>query len=85
MKNLDVTDFPADDLRLIAKWRSNERINAFIRPGMRTLSEVEKWYGDYFSGGENHLYSVRLDGRAIGYFTIEHMDKGNGAANSVSL
>ena len=77
MDNIDITEFNEADIHLIARWRSEPRINAFIRPGRRTLNEVQEWYRDYFSGETNKLYLISYDNDPIGYFTIEGIDHVN--------
>lgn len=77
MRNIDIVEFPISDLHFVAKWRSDKRVNRFIRKGMRTLPEVQKWYSDYFSSETNKLYSIKKDNLPIGYFTIERIDKVN--------
>ncbi len=74
MSNIGVTEFNQTDLHLISKWRSNLEISAFLRPGMRTLNEVQTWYRDYFSAETNRLFLISYNEKAIGYFTIEGID-----------
>ena len=77
MKNVQIIEFPKSDLHFIAKWRSDERINRYIRQGIRTLPEVENWYTGYFSKEENELYLINFKDRPAGYFTIEKVDPVN--------
>ena len=77
MNNLEIIEYPISELNLLSKWRSDPHIVKFIRPGIQTFSEVQKWYSDYFSGEINKLYSIKYDKQSIGYFTIEHIDKVN--------
>ena len=77
MTTIKITESNKPDLHLISKWRSDARINKFIRPGRRTLEEVRQWYNDYFSGEANRLYMISYQDNPIGYFTIEGIDKVN--------
>lgn len=77
MHKLEIEYFPKSELQLIVKWRSDDRINKFLRQGMRLLTEIENWYTNYFSISENELYGIKLDGSFVGYFTIEHIDLKN--------
>jgi len=77
MENISIIDFPKTELHLLAKWRSDPKVNIFLRQGNRTLSEIDRWYNDYFSGEKNKLFSINMDNRPIGYFTIEHIDSIN--------
>ena len=77
MSNIRITESSELDLHLISRWRSDPRINAFIRPGMRTLEEVRRWYRDYFPSKTNKLYMISYNDSPIGYFTIEGIDRVN--------
>ena len=77
MSNINLVDFPESNLHLILKWRLDNRINQFLRHGLQTLNDIQKWYSDYFSGEMNKLYSINYNNTPIGYFTIEHIDKLN--------
>jgi len=77
MNAIKITKFKKSDLHLIWKWRSDNRVNMYIRPGRRTLDEVQEWYLEHFSGVKNLIYLVSYDDNPIGYFTIEGIDKVN--------
>ncbi len=74
MNGINIAEFKYSDLHFISKWRSDPRINQFIRSGIRTLDEVSRWYHDYFHGEKNRLYLISFDTHPIGYFTIEGID-----------
>jgi RimJ/RimL family protein N-acetyltransferase len=77
MNNISVKELNKSGLYLISQWRSDPRINRFIRPDKRTLEEVRRWYRVNFSGKTNKLYLISHDGNAIGYFIIEGFDRIN--------
>ena len=69
--------FPPDRLALIVQWRNGHVVNAFLRPGLRTLTEVEEWYAQYFTRAENKLFAVCCAKTLVGYGTLEHLDVTN--------
>jgi RimJ/RimL family protein N-acetyltransferase len=77
MNNIAIVDFQKSDLHLMVKWRSDNHINHFLRPGLRTLPELQDWYDQYFSLQENKLFCIKIDDSPVGYFTIEHIDLKN--------
>jgi RimJ/RimL family protein N-acetyltransferase len=52
-------------------------VNRYLRPGLRTLNEVQGWYVEYFSRAEHKLFAVSADKALIGYCTLEHIDTTN--------
>jgi len=74
MYDLTIDDFPPDRLAEIARWRNDPAVNQYLRPGIRTLEEVQEWYTQYFSRAEHKLFAVYADKRLIGYCTLEHID-----------
>ena len=77
MNTLKIDSFKESDLHLVAKWRSDERVNRYIRTGRRTLEEVREWFQEQLSGEENRMYLISYDNKPIGYFTIEGIDAEN--------
>jgi RimJ/RimL family protein N-acetyltransferase len=77
MSDLTLDDFPPDCLACIAHWRNDPVVNKYLRPGLRTLEEVQDWYAQYFSRTENKLFAVYGDQALIGYCTLEHIDTAN--------
>jgi RimJ/RimL family protein N-acetyltransferase len=74
MYDLTIDDFPPDRLADIVHWRNDPAVNKYLRPGIRTLDEVQAWCAQYFSGAENKLFAVYADTTLIGYGTLEHID-----------
>ena len=77
MDDLQIIEYPDNELELISKWRSDSRVNRYIRQGIRTFEEVRQWKRDYFSGERNQLFSIRINDTPIGYFTVEDIDYTN--------
>ena len=77
MYDLTIDAFPPDHLAYIAHWRNDPAVNKYLRPGLRTLTEVQAWYAQYFSRAENKLFAVYADKALIGYCTLEHIDTAN--------
>jgi len=77
MNKIHIEELQESDLHLVSKWRSNPEINDFIRPGMSTLDEVQIWHRDYFSTDANRIFLISYIDTAIGYFTIEGIDRIN--------
>ncbi len=73
MDDLQIIEYPDNELELISKWRGDSRVNRYIRQGIRTLDEVHKWKRDYFSSERNQLFSIRINDTPIGYFTVENI------------
>tara|TARA_B100001971_G_C17650395_1_gene267786 strand:- start:19 stop:288 length:270 start_codon:yes stop_codon:yes gene_type:complete len=63
MDTIQIGEYHESDLHLISKWRSNPKVNKFIRPGMRTLGKVQLWCRDYFSEEANKLFLISCEGR----------------------
>jgi len=74
MYDLTIDDFPPDRLAEIVHWRNDPAVNRYLRQGILTLDEVQKWYAQYFSRDENKLFAVYADKILIGYGTLEHID-----------
>jgi RimJ/RimL family protein N-acetyltransferase len=74
MSKIEVIDFPKSYLIYLVKWRSDDHINSFLRQGMRTLSEIQNWYDQYFSLSENKLFCIKINDSPVGYFSLEHID-----------
>ena len=74
MHDLTIDAFPPDRLADIVRWRNNLAVNKYLRQGIRTLTEVQEWYAQYFSRAENKLFAVYADQMLIGYCTLEHID-----------
>jgi hypothetical protein len=49
MYNITIDEFPPDRLADIVQWRNDPVVNKYLRPGIRTLEEVQDWYAQYFS------------------------------------
>jgi RimJ/RimL family protein N-acetyltransferase len=77
MHNITLDAFPLDRLACIAHWRNDPAVNKYLRPGLRTLEEVQEWYAQYFSRADNQLFAVYCDQALIGYCTLEHIDTTN--------
>jgi RimJ/RimL family protein N-acetyltransferase len=74
MPAITLDAFPPDRLALIVQWRNDDAVNAFLRPGLRTLTEVEEWYTQYFTRADNQLFAVYCAQTLVGYGTLEHLD-----------
>jgi hypothetical protein len=74
MYDLTIDDFPPDSLAAIVHWRNDPAVNRYLRQGIRTLDEVQAWYGQYFARAEKKLFAVYCDKVLIGYCTLEHID-----------
>jgi RimJ/RimL family protein N-acetyltransferase len=74
MYDLTIDDFPPNRLADIVRWRHDPDVNRYLRPGIRTLEEVQEWCAQYFSGAEHKLFAVYADTTLIGYGTLEHID-----------
>jgi len=74
MYDLTIDEFPPDRLVTIAHWRNDPVVNKYLRPGIRTLDEVQAWYTQYFFQPEHKLFAVYADTILIGYGTLEHID-----------
>ena len=74
MDDITLDDFPPDRLADIVHWRNDPAVNRYLRQGIRTLEEVQEWYGQYFARAENKLFAVYADKILIGYGTLEHLD-----------
>jgi RimJ/RimL family protein N-acetyltransferase len=74
MYDLTIDEFPPDRLAEIVHWRNDPAVNRYLRQGIRTLEEVQKWYAQYFARAENELFAVYADTILIGYGTLEHID-----------
>jgi RimJ/RimL family protein N-acetyltransferase len=72
--DLKLLAFPENKLPSIAKWRSDNDVNKYIRSGYKNLEEVRKWDYEYFTTNENHLFGIILNNQWIGYCTIEHVN-----------
>ena len=77
MSDITIVDFPRDGLVYIAKWRTDPEVNQFLRPGLRTVEEVQAWYETYFSREEHKLFALYDKDHIIGYGTLEHMNVQN--------
>ena len=77
MSDITIVDFPRDGLVYIAKWRTDPEVNQFLRPGLRTVEEVQAWYETYFSREEHKLFALYDNDTLIGYCTLEHIDLQN--------
>ncbi len=77
MSDITIDDFPRDGLVCIAKWRNDHEVNQFLRPGLRTVEEVQEWYETYFSREEHKLFALYDNDTLIGYCTLEHIDLQN--------
>jgi diamine N-acetyltransferase len=75
--DITIDDFPPDRLACIAHWRNDPAVNKYLRPGIRTLAEVQVWYAPYFSRADNQLFAVYCNKALIGYCTLEHIDATN--------
>jgi len=58
MHDITLDDFPPNRLGGIAHWRNDPVVNKYLRPGLRTLAEVQAWYTQYFSRAEHQLFAV---------------------------
>ena len=76
-RNISITDFPEESLSAIVKWRNDGDVNKYLRPGYRTLEEVQEWYHGYFSSCGNQLLAIKAANDLIGYCTIEAVDRSN--------
>jgi RimJ/RimL family protein N-acetyltransferase len=74
MDDITIDEFPPDCLADVVHWRNDPVVNRYLRPGIRTLDEVQEWYAQYFSRAENKLFAVYADKALIGYGTLEHID-----------
>ena len=74
MHDLTIDAFPPDRLADIVRWRNNLAVNKYLRQGIRTLTEVQEWYAQYFSQTEHKLFAVYGDKALIGYGMLEHID-----------
>ena len=72
MSDITIDDFPRDGLVYIAKWRTDPEVNQFLRPGLRTVEEVQAWYETYFSREEHKLFALYDKDHIIGYGTLAH-------------
>jgi len=75
--NISIVDFPEESLSAIVKWRNDSDVNRYLRPGYRTLEEVQEWYYGYFSSHGNHLFGIWAGDTLIGYCTIEAIERSN--------
>jgi RimJ/RimL family protein N-acetyltransferase len=72
--DLSINNFPPDRLAAMVHWRNDPAVNKYLRPGIRTLEEVQEWYAQYFSRAENKLFAVYCAKTLISYGTLEHID-----------
>ena len=75
--DIKISDYPEEHLSAIAEWRSDSRVNRYLRVGYRTVEEVREWYHGYFGAAENRLFGIWADERLVGYCSIEGLDKTN--------
>ena len=66
---IHIVDFPEASLPEIVRWRNDSVVNKYLRPGNRTLNEVEEWYQEYFGSRGNRVFAIQaadtlIEGRA---------------------
>ena len=74
MHDITLDAFLPEHLASIVQWRNDDAVNTFLRPGLRTFTEVQEWYAQYFTRAENNLFAVSCAKTLVGYGTLEHLD-----------
>ena len=74
---IDIAGFAEQDLPTLVKWRNDDEVSKYLRPGYRTLQEVQAWYRGYFASDGNRLFAIRADDVLVGYCTIEAIERAN--------
>ena len=75
--DIKIADYPEEHLSAIAKWRSDSKVNRYLRVGYRSIEEVRQWYQSYFGSAENCLFGIWVGERLVGYCSIEGLDRSN--------